>query len=120
MALHHASSGQVVALGTLDVQAAETRALLKARDLEIMWLVLPAGKQVPPHAVSTSMTLQCMRGKVEVQVGGSVKLLEADEVMYLAGGVTHGLHALEDARLLMTIVLPASRADVPNSPGDAK
>jgi len=25
--------------------------------------------------------------------------------------VPHGLHALEDARLLMTVVLPASRTD---------
>jgi quercetin dioxygenase-like cupin family protein len=111
MALHHASSGQVVNLGALDVQAAETCALLKAGDIEIMWLVLPAGKQVPSHAVSTSMTLQCMRGRVEVQLDGNVKLLEADQVMYLAGGVPHGLHALEDTRLLMTIVLPASRTD---------
>ena len=57
------------------------------------------------------MTLQCMRGRVEVQFDGNVKLLEADQVMYLAGGVPHGLHALEDTRLLMTIVLPASRTD---------
>jgi len=111
MALHHASSGQVVNLGALDVQAAETRALLKARDIEIMWLVVPAGKQVPTHAVSTSMTLQCMRGRVEVQLDGGVKLLEAEQIMYLAGGVPHGLHALEDSRLLMTVVLPASRTD---------
>lgn len=111
MALPHASSGQVVNLGALDVQAAETCALLKAGDIEIMWLVLPAGKQVPSHAVSTSMTLQCMRGRVEVQLDGHLKLLEADQVMYLAGGVPHGLHALEDTRLLMTIVLPASRTD---------
>ena len=111
MALSHASSGQVVNLGALDGQATETCALLKARDIELMWLVLPAGKQVPSHAVSTSMSLQCMRGKVEVQLDGEAKLLEADQVMYLAGGVPHGLHALEDARLLMTVVLPASRTD---------
>lgn len=111
MALTHASSGQVVNLGTLDGQATETCALLKARDIELMWLVLPAGKQVPSHAVSTSMTLQCMRGKVEVQLDGEARVLEADQVIYLAGGVPHGLHALEDARLLMTVVLPASRTD---------
>jgi quercetin dioxygenase-like cupin family protein len=111
MALHHASSGQVVNLGALDAQAVETCALLKAGDIEIMWLVLPAGKQVPPHAVSASMSLQCMRGRVQVQIDGSVKQLEADQVMYVASGVSHGLHALEDTRLLMTLVLPASRTD---------
>ena len=111
MALTHASSGQVVNLGALDVDAAETCALLKAGDIELMWLVLPAGKQVPSHAVSTSMTLQCMRGTVQVQLDGDMKLLGPGQVMYLAGGVPHGLHALEDARLLMTVVLPASRTD---------
>lgn len=111
MALAHASSGQVVDLRSLDGQAAETCALLKAGDMELMWLVLAAGKHVPWHAVSTSMTLQCIRGKVEVQLDNESKLLEADQVMYLAGGVPHGLRALADARLLMTVVLPASRTD---------
>ncbi|MDM0053770.1 cupin domain-containing protein [Variovorax sp. J22R115] len=111
MAIPHASSGQVVNLRALDVEAAETCALLKAGDIEIMWLVLPAGKQVQSHAVSTSMTLHCVRGRVEVQLDGNMKLLEADQVMYLAGGLPHGLHALEESRLLMTLVLPAIRTD---------
>jgi len=111
MALGHASSGEAVSLGTLDTQAGETRALLKARDVEVMWLVLPAGKLVPSHGISTSMTIQCLRGRVEVELAGEVKLLEADQVMYLAGGVAHGLRALEDSRLLVTIVLPADRSD---------
>ncbi|MBT2321864.1 hypothetical protein J7E62_05770 [Variovorax paradoxus] len=111
MALSHASSGQVVSLGALDAQAEETCALLKASDVEVMWLVLPAGKLVPSHGVSTSMTLQCLRGRVEVQLDGELKLLEAGQLMYLAGGAPHGLHALEDTRLLRTIVLPADRTD---------
>ena len=111
MAITHASSGQVVNHGDLDMHAEETCALLKARDVEIMWLVLPAGKRVPSHAVSTSMTLQCMRGRIEVHLDGHVKLLEAGQVMYLAGRMLHGLHALEESRVLMTLVLPASRTD---------
>lgn len=46
MALTHASSGQVVNLDALDGQATETCALLKARDIELMWLVLPDRKSV--------------------------------------------------------------------------
>ena len=98
-------------LRAVDLQAAESCALLKAGDVEIMWLVLPAGKRVQSHAVSTSMTLQCMRGRVEVQLDGNMEMLEAHQVMYLAGGLPHGLHALEECRLLMTLVLPASRTD---------
>ena len=109
MALAHTSSGQIVKLDTLEAQATDTCALLKADDLELMWLVLPAGKAVQSHAVSTSMTLQCLRGRVEVRLDTSVKLLEAGEVMYLAGGLPHGLRALDESRLLMTLVLPASR-----------
>ncbi|MDM0049886.1 hypothetical protein [Variovorax sp. J22R115] len=111
MAITHASSGQVVNLGALDMHAEETCALLKARDVEIMWLVLPAGRRVPSHAVSTSMTLQCLRGRVEVHLDGNLKLLEAGQIMYLAGRLLHGLHALEESRVLMTLVLPASRTD---------
>ncbi|MDM0019468.1 hypothetical protein [Variovorax saccharolyticus] len=111
MALVHTASGQVVNLAALDVQATESCALLKADDIELMWLVLPAGKQMPAHAVSTSMTLQCLRGRVEVRLDTSIQLLEAGQVMVLAGGLPHGLQALEDSRLLMTLVLPASRTD---------
>ena len=111
MALAHTSSGHIVNLDALDVRATESCALLKADDIELMWLVLAAGKHTPAHAVSTSMTLQCLRGRVEVRLDTRITLLEAGEVMYLAGGLPHGLLALEDSRLLMTLVLPASRTD---------
>ncbi|MDM0108858.1 cupin domain-containing protein [Variovorax sp. J22R24] len=111
MAIPHASSGQVVDLDVLDAEASETCAVVKDGDIEIMWLVLPGGKQIPSHAVSTSMTLQCVRGRVEVLVDGITKVLAADQVMYIASGLPHGFHALEESRILVTLVLPASRTD---------
>ena len=107
MALTHASSGQALNLQPLgpDLHRAQSSALVKARDLELVRLVLPQGKTLPAHSVPGDITLLCLEGVVEVQAGGVSRLLETGQLMYLAGGVSHALRALIDASLLLTIAL---------------
>lgn len=102
MAIAHAVSGEVVNLLTAPDK---TQALFKAKDLEVMRIVLPAGKRMPDHSVPGSVTVQCMRGQVELFMPGSTAKLSAGEFAYLGGGVPHGLHALQDADLLVTIAI---------------
>lgn len=109
MAIAHAVSGDVVDLRTpaLPGTADKTTAIFKASDLEVMRLVLPAGKRTPDHSVSGSITVQCLRGKVDLLLPGQTITLVAGQFTYLAGGVMHGLYAPEDAELLVTLVVPA-------------
>jgi len=107
MAIPHASSGEPVDVRPLGAALADTRnsALFKGRDLKVMRLVVPVGKPVPVHEVPGEVTLQCLEGRIDVVVDGRHRTLAAGDLLYLAGGVSHGLAAHEDASVLVTIAL---------------
>ena len=68
MAIPHAQSGQVIDVGPLGPSLADKRtvALFKTDDLEVMRLVLTAGKSLPPHKVAGEITIHCMEGRIDV------------------------------------------------------
>ena len=110
MAIAHAISGEVLDLLTPGMHTTpdKTIALFKAQDLEVMRLVMPAGKRMPDHAISGSITLQCLRGRVDLLLPDRTSALRAGQFAYVAGGVAHGLYAQQDSELLVTIAIPAA------------
>ena len=104
MAIAHAVSGDVVDLRAPSTPD-RTVALFKAPDLEAMRLVLPAGKEMPNHSVPGSVTVQCLRGRIELRLPDRVTQLEAGQFAYLGGGMPHNLRALEDSDVLVTLVI---------------
>ncbi len=107
MALPHASSGQLIDVRPLGSQlsSAPARAILKTPGLELMRMVLAAGKSVAEHAVPGEVTIQCLEGRVELSAHGNTLLMRAGDLVYLEGGVAHALHAQEASSLLVTILL---------------
>ena len=107
MAIPHASAGQPIDVQPLGTRlaGAKTVALFKAQDLEVMRLVLLAGKSLPPHQVAGEITIQCIEGTLDVSVDGRSHVLRAGQLLFLAGGAMHGVTALADASALVTIVL---------------
>lgn len=107
MAIAHARPGEAIAVRPLGDRLAgeKTIALFKSHDLEVLRLVLPAGKGLPPHRVPGEITVQCIEGCVDVGADSASHLLRAGEMLYLAGGVTHSVTAREDASVLVTIAL---------------
>ena len=107
MALPHASSGQIVDILSAEgkLPSAQSYALFKSAQLEVMRVVLPAGKAFPPHRVAGEITVQCLEGRIDFSVDGASQELRAGQLLHLAGGVLHGLVGLEDASALVTIVL---------------
>ncbi len=107
MALPHASSGQIVDILSAEgkLPSAQSYALFKSAQLEVMRVVLPAGKAFPPHRVAGEITVQCLAGRVELDVDGARQVLRSGQLMYLDAGVQHGLVGLDDATVLVTIVL---------------
>lgn len=107
MALPHAKSGEVIdvrPLGTR-IEAAVSNALFKTPQLELMRLVLPSGKTMPEHAVPGPITIQCLEGAIELQAYQTTQILLPGELVYLAGGEPHALHAREDSSVLLTVIL---------------
>ena len=107
MALHHAASGEKIALarGDDDIAFFTSVALAKTAHMELIRLVLPKERAMPEHKVDGEMTLQCLEGEIDVDAYGRIATLKPGEMLYLAGGVQHSIRAVEDAVALMTILL---------------
>lgn len=107
MALDHAASGEVIDVRPLGAKLSESisTALFKSSQLEVLRMVLQAGKTVPEHQVSGEMTIQCMEGVVELRAHARTQVLQAGHLMRLSGKVPYEIHAIENASLLMTIAL---------------
>ena len=107
MAVPHARSGEVINVQPLGsaLSTTGTRTLVKTETLEIVRLVVPAGKVHKEHRVPGEITVQCLEGKCAFTAAGSTRELEAGHLLYLAGGEPHSLRAVEDCSLLLTILL---------------
>ncbi len=111
MAITHAEAGDVVDVVPFGAALATARshALFKANHLEVIRLVLQAGEEMPPHAVSGEITLQCIEGRIEFTCNAGSRQLAAGQLVRIAADEIHGLRAIESSSLLLTIALARSR-----------
>jgi quercetin dioxygenase-like cupin family protein len=107
MSLHHAASGEIIAVSPLGEKLAESRsvALLIAHQIEVMRLVLPQGRSIPEHQVGGELTMQCLEGEIELRAHGKTRNLHAGEMLYLEGSVPYAIRAVLPSSILMTVVL---------------
>jgi len=107
MALEHAKPGEVIALthADEDISTFSSIALTKTGQIELIRLVLPAGKEMPEHHVKGEITFLCLSGEISFITRGQPTPLKAGEMLYLEGGAPHAVRALADSVALLTIVL---------------
>ena len=107
MAITHAAPGQLVDVQPLGDQLSESRnvALFKTDELEVIRLVMPTGKAMPSHAVNGHIMIHCLEGAINLTAGGQTRPMKAGQLVWLEGGVSHALEAVQDSSLLLTIVL---------------
>lgn len=126
MAQPHIRSGECTPLPPLgaSLPGRRTHALLKAKQLELVHLVLPAGRELPTHAAPGEITLFGIEGVMDLLIDDTQRELEAGSVVHLEAGVPHAVKARTDASALLTICLQRPQATnlVPThsqtSPGD--
>jgi quercetin dioxygenase-like cupin family protein len=107
MALEHAKPAQVIALTRAgeDTSTFSSLALTKTKQIELIRLVLPAGKEMPEHHVNGEITFQCLSGEIAFTTRGVPATLKGGDMLYLEGGAPHALRAVADSVALLTIVL---------------
>lgn len=107
MAIPHATSGQIIDIRPLGgkLKEATTTTLIKTDTLEVIRLILPAGKDIPQHQVTGEITVQCLEGRINFSIQGQTKTLQAGQLLYLSGSESHGLKGVEDSSVLVTIQL---------------
>lgn len=107
MALHHAKPGEVIDVRPLGSSLSDSRTttLVKTDQLEILRLVLPAGKEIATHTAPGPITVQCLEGRLSFTASGEERELGVGRMLHLGAGEPHALRGIEDASLLVTILL---------------
>ncbi len=108
MALPHAEPGEVIDVRPLGPALAgtQTATLVKTPTLEVIRLIIPVDKEVCHHHEMTGeIMVHCLEGLITVQINGDSRVLEAGQMLYLAGGQPHSLRGIQDASVLLTILL---------------
>jgi quercetin dioxygenase-like cupin family protein len=108
MSIPHAESGEVVDVRPLGaaLTTTKTATLVKTGDMELIRLVVPAGKEIRTHHAPGEIIVQCLEGRVTFIAGGKAQELAAGQLLYLAAAEPHALKGIEDSSLLVTILLP--------------
>ena len=108
MAIPHAKPGEVVDVRPLGpaLASAQTKTLVRAEQVEVIRLVVPAGKEIEEHKAKGEIVVHCLEGKVAFTAFGKTQQLEAGALLYLPTGEPHTVKGVEDASLLLTILLP--------------
>ncbi|MBL8819047.1 MAG: cupin domain-containing protein [Planctomyces sp.] len=106
MAIEHLQPGVVthLPLGPALGESA-TSTLVKAASFELIRMVLPAGKEIPPHKTRGEITVQCLEGRVSFSCHGETRDLRPGDLLYLAADEVHALKAIDNSALLVTLII---------------
>jgi quercetin dioxygenase-like cupin family protein len=88
---------------------AQSGTLMKSDQLELIRLVIPAGKEIPPHRAPGEITVQCIEGLIAFEHGGHAVELHPGDLMHLCPQEPHALKGITDSSVLVTRLRP--RAD---------
>jgi quercetin dioxygenase-like cupin family protein len=107
MSIPHAQSGDLIDVTPLGTKLPEqkTHTLLKTDNLEVLRLVLPAGKTIAEHKAPGEITVQCIEGEVQFTSMGQTQTLRPGQMLYLSAAEPHALEATKDSSMLVTILL---------------
>jgi quercetin dioxygenase-like cupin family protein len=107
MGMHHAKSGEVInLLPSYDrIEPPITTAIIKTDQLQVIRMVVPAGKEIAPHKVANPITVQCLQGRVEFQVDEGWSLLEQGQMLFVEGEEMHAIRGIQNSMLLVSIFL---------------
>lgn len=110
MSIPHARSGELIALPLGAAWGgSKTTTLVKTSELELIRLVLPAGKEIPSHRAPGAITVQCLEGRVAFTACGATQELRAGELLYLDAGEPHAVKGVENSSVLVTLLPAKSR-----------
>lgn len=112
MAIPHAQPGEVIDVRPLatTLASSKTKTLIKTPHIEVIRMVLPAGKIISEHKAPGEIIVQCLEGDITFTTMGEPKKLRAGDMLYLAASEPHALEAAKDSSFLLTIVFKKGEA----------
>jgi len=100
--------GQPVDLAHLGDTPGDRRemVLVKTSNVEVMYLAIPAGGNIPTYSPYGEVLLHCLDGRVYLSANRLSGALRKGQLVRLEMNEPFSIHAVEHARLLVTIVAP--------------
>lgn len=99
--------GRAENAATLERDGRSSRTLLKDGPLRMTLIVLAPGGGIPEHTAAGPITVQPLRGRVDVAVDGDRHAVEPGGILSLGPGVTHAVSSEDGAAFLLTVGQPA-------------
>jgi quercetin dioxygenase-like cupin family protein len=108
MAIMHAKPGEAVDVRPLGSALADavTTTLVKTAAMEVVRMVMQAGKEISEHKAPGEILVQCLEGQIAFTALGKTQELKAGQLLYLSAEEPHSVKCIEDASFLLTILLP--------------
>lgn len=91
---------------TLERHGRSSRTLLKEGPLRVTLIVLGPGGGIPEHQAQGPITIQALRGTVEVRVGGETHGLGPGQLLAIDVAVPHSVSSDDGAAFLLTVTHP--------------
>lgn len=108
MALPHAQPGDLIDVRPLadSLSSSITKTLIKTPRVEVIRMVLAAGKVLQEHKAPGPIIVQCLEGSITFTSMGKTTNLRSGDMLYLQAEEPHSVEATENSSFLLTIVLP--------------
>jgi|GEM_PF-401173 len=99
--------GEIVDLRRSGPALTKTRSekLVRTDQFELIRLFVPAGKEIAEHKAPGVLIVECRDGRVAFTALGRTQELQAGQLLFLPAAEPHSLKGIEDASLLLTVVL---------------
>jgi quercetin dioxygenase-like cupin family protein len=110
MAIPHAQPAEMIDVHALTgtLALSKTTTLIKTPQVEVIRMVLPAGKVLSEHKAPGEIIMQCLAGRITVRTMGQEKELQPGSMLFLSAKEPHSVEAVEDSSFLLTLILPCA------------
>ncbi len=106
MTISETSSGDLIDVTPLGEAIATTKTtkVFQSANVDVIRMVLTAGKEIAEHTATGDITVQCIEGLIDFTIAGNTVQLRPGNMLCLTGHEPHALHALQDSSLLLTLL----------------
>lgn len=101
----HEAVHALCAEGHLGQHKHRQETLYKSGDATIALFVFNAGAGLPPHVTQGVVTIHALKGHLRITAEGEQHDLRANQLLILAPGVEHDVHAEQESHMLLSVCL---------------
>jgi quercetin dioxygenase-like cupin family protein len=78
--------------------------LVKTPQVEILQLIVPAGRDVPTHQAQGEVVIHCLEGRVAMYAAGKTYDLQPGQLLHLSLDDQFSIRGIDNASVLVTLI----------------